>query len=922
MSLKGTFLRYALSFSLLFTYGISRAERIIIYFQPDVISSDTSQSLYKRGAFGINSAEVNSFLGANNINLIRCVGDNLPHRPSQLGTDGNTITFADYSTIFVAEYNEGPIETILAALDSVPGVVYAESNENRFTPCAIYPNDYQFQIGQQFFLHDYYPNDDCHYRSDIEASEGWIYSRGRPIKIGIFDQGVFGQHEDLLGKVTGDPPIHQDSIHGTMMAGIIAANTDNEVGIAGINWYGRIVSKAILDGRPFDEIAANLVDAADEGCRVFNFSIKKDPPLPALFRMAMVDAYNRNNIMVSAIGNYTGNTLYYPAGFKTGNITVGGSNSCKGRWKTDGGSNYGDHIDLAAPADYSPAPNNIYNSYAGANATSMAAAYVSGTASLLLSYDSTLNNDDVEYIMKFSAEDINDSLDIIRSGPGWDTATGYGVINMYHAFRITRKPNVLKRASIANPTQNTHKLTTITKMFGIPGLTNGGSYVVGQYEVTKALMFDHPFYSNPYVWGRNLGTKGYSPELPLFNIGYCDVVPGSITNYGCVLRTYVYDVHIDGMPLGWWPCHPDNVVFAYSTLGEYQVLQPPFINATGDNYCQAIRLYFQDPNPYEEGWIVERKDATTQIWHVIDTIPNNTADNCTYFDYYPVGGETYTYRVKPYTVNQQNAPYSAETIVIARPRYPQSITAFVSDYRNPVPVYGGCGEGLLGLSNLNMEFSMMSIEPPPEDSIIDPGDPGPCPGLLGNDITFQWSPDPAQKYPIVQYIVKKSIPPGYGGTIYEPGFDTCLYICPNQKNTLFELAVYAISSAGDTSLATSRQVCTGGVSTCPDNPQKMSTDSMAAPSYMNCLMANRPNPFNLSTEIRFSLEKRSHVVLNIYDILGRKVRTVIDADYEAGIHGAIWDGSDDGGKPVASGIYLYKISAGSYTATKKMVMLK
>jgi len=85
---------------------------------------------------------------------------------------------------------------------------------------------------------------------------------------------------------------------------------------------------------------------------------------------------------------------------------------------------------------------------------------------------------------------------------------------------------------------------------------------------------------------------------------------------------------------------------------------------------------------------------------------------------------------------------------------------------------------------------------------------------------------------------------------------------------------------------------------------------------------NYPNPFNPQTRIEFSLPSKSRVTINIYDILGRKIKTLTDKILPAGEHGVLWNGDDDDGNPSASGIYLYRIEAGEYIRARKMVLVK
>ena len=88
------------------------------------------------------------------------------------------------------------------------------------------------------------------------------------------------------------------------------------------------------------------------------------------------------------------------------------------------------------------------------------------------------------------------------------------------------------------------------------------------------------------------------------------------------------------------------------------------------------------------------------------------------------------------------------------------------------------------------------------------------------------------------------------------------------------------------------------------------------------LQQNYPNPFNPSTTITFSLPRVSDVSLTIYNMLGQKVRTLVSGGLVAGTYSVIWDGRDDADRQVATGIYLYRLDAGSFSEQRKMVLIK
>jgi hypothetical protein len=88
------------------------------------------------------------------------------------------------------------------------------------------------------------------------------------------------------------------------------------------------------------------------------------------------------------------------------------------------------------------------------------------------------------------------------------------------------------------------------------------------------------------------------------------------------------------------------------------------------------------------------------------------------------------------------------------------------------------------------------------------------------------------------------------------------------------------------------------------------------------LYSNYPNPFNPNTEIIYGLPIACNVNLIIYNILGQKVKTLVDQPMTAGYHTVTWNGKDASGVPSATGIYLYRIQAGDFVESKKMILLK
>ena len=88
------------------------------------------------------------------------------------------------------------------------------------------------------------------------------------------------------------------------------------------------------------------------------------------------------------------------------------------------------------------------------------------------------------------------------------------------------------------------------------------------------------------------------------------------------------------------------------------------------------------------------------------------------------------------------------------------------------------------------------------------------------------------------------------------------------------------------------------------------------------LYQNFPNPFNPTTNIEFALTKASDIKLEIFNVVGQKVQTLVSSQMQPGIYSVTWDGRDSRGNSVVSGVYLYRLVAGNTVQTKKMILLK
>ncbi len=240
---------------------------------------------------------------------------------------------------------------------------------------------------------------------------------------------------DYLGD---DPNPADDNRHGTLVAGVIHAKANNQIGGVGLAPDTRLVVLRAFSASgqgEDDDIARAIIYAADNGVRVLNFSFGDIYPSKTMHE-AIKYAYSRGVIMIGSAGNGTGDELHYPSGFNEV-ISVSASTydpSSDGREYLWPLSSYGVSVDLCAPGAGIVTTTLIDTSqtgkitqYARIQGTSFAAPMVSAAAALLLTTRPTLTPQQARGILVSSADDI--------SSPGWDHFTGAGRLNIVKALQ-------------------------------------------------------------------------------------------------------------------------------------------------------------------------------------------------------------------------------------------------------------------------------------------------------------------------------------------------------------------------------------------------------------------------------------------------------------------------------------------------------
>ncbi len=334
-------------------------DEILIVFKPGV-----SETRMQEIVAGINGAIVGSIP---EIGALGSTGTIV-----QVHLNAPPATFADMTALLAS------LKTLPEVSDATPNVI-GKSSE-------VTPNDPRYPT--QYAL------------PRVRADEAWVIARGAAL-IAVLDTGVDYNHPDLTGKVllgrdfvNGDNDPRDDHGHGTHVAGIAAARTNNAVGIAGASWNSNILAVKILaanGGGTNMNLNLGLIHAVARGARIINLSLQNFGSIVCLG----VDfaRFLGGRLVVSAAGNNASSALNYP-GACAGSLAIGNTTSTDGRSPS---SNFGTWVDMAAPGHLiistmptynvtlNNPPSNVPMSYGTLTGTSMAAPLVAGSAAVILS---------------------------------------------------------------------------------------------------------------------------------------------------------------------------------------------------------------------------------------------------------------------------------------------------------------------------------------------------------------------------------------------------------------------------------------------------------------------------------------------------------------------------------------------------------
>jgi len=809
---------------------------------------------------------------------------------TELGGTINTQFLHEYYEIPVADTGSGRqlveyLQDSLGLFARLPAGIHYDDCLYDVVPVDPGQGDWMWYSWQAQYQGEWNPA--CWWTNMMHMPCAWGKHQGSSaIRIGILDAGVNRHIPDLDDRDW----IGIDEFswsHGTFVASIAMADWDGN-GMAGLNRYCRGGTYKLSD-YPDDAQHTQKLLAAGNSCQIINCSwhfadLQENPYDSPLFHRAVAELVKAGRVIFAAGGNrgMIDNASQCPANLPEV-IAIAGYDTSGNRIEIGTKQSY---LDFAFPG-YLIKGALSDSTYGNGTATSFATPAASAVASMILSYADLLgydvnDRDDIYYIMMASRDEL--------AITGWNNETGWGVPRLDRSYMYLDPPNTLERLDITSGWDETTQGCSVT-------LNGVLEYNYGTYSATRHLLtrwVDIPNYYDLHgawirgsssVSARDSGcvTEAFTGRVLEFN------------NDSCLIQACYYS----GLPGGvTWP-NPGDIQLRLSLLGE-RLIKAPLLSADLSNPSKAT-ISWTDPNTNEQGQTFYRKIGNGS-WSSIELGPNVTSRE------YPdtVASSYYYYKVRPYTDNQGETCSAVYTLK-QPPRTPDNIHA----------------EVLLG------DPTILPLE---KTTSVNPED------VPTNKVRVTWDASPNQpagtldKY-IVQHGVKTCAwypdpsNPGFYVWICDTTWTdedvsldcTDITLCLN-LNTQYAIRVLAEDIYGDRNTVRPTQyVVTGNLDYCTIDIPVL--DKPVIPE-MYLLLQNRPNPFNASTVIEFGLPVEGNVRLEIYDVLGRRMCRLVDDFMPAGYHNVTWNGRDDGGVILASGMYFYRLTAEAYTKTKKMVLMK
>lgn len=315
----------------------------------------------------------------------------------------------------------------------------------------------------------------------IQAPSAWDITMGSSnVIVAVVDTGVYASHPDLSGKILSggwdfvgnDADPTDENGHGTAVAGTIAPNANNSVGVVGVAWANQILPVRVLDASgsgSYSSIAQGITYAANHGARIINLSLGGTSSSLTL-QDAINYAWSKNCILVAAAGNNGNSTPVYPAACSNVvSVAATDSSDAHTSW-----SSYGSYVDMCAPGD-SIVTLDGSNGYASWSGTSFSTPVTSGVLALMASANSQLSNSQLVDVLLKNCDDLG--------ATGKDVYYGAGRVNALRAV------SAAKTYVVADTTAPTVKITSPFNKSTISGTASVSVSASDSVGVTRVELY-------------------------------------------------------------------------------------------------------------------------------------------------------------------------------------------------------------------------------------------------------------------------------------------------------------------------------------------------------------------------------------------------------------------------------------------------
>ena len=302
----------------------------------------------------------------------------------------------------------------------------------------IEPNCY-FELMDAFPNDVYYSSYQSNFLNMIKVPYAWQNEFwGTGVKVAIIDSGISTTHNDLKNRIvatldyTTTGTMAEETVHGSIVAGIIGAEINNNIGIAGVSKADLYIMKVVENEKvPLEYLIKAIADAVElYDCDVINLSLGADSIEANILNSlkdAIDKAYNNGTIVVAAAGNtgHETNLKCYPASMEhVISVAAVDANGATAYF-----SQYNDAVDVAAPGV--KVYSTLAEGYGYASGTSFAAPHVVGISALIKGIRPNTNQDDMELMIKYSSAD--------AGSYGYDIHYGWGIIDAEKLVKIANE---------------------------------------------------------------------------------------------------------------------------------------------------------------------------------------------------------------------------------------------------------------------------------------------------------------------------------------------------------------------------------------------------------------------------------------------------------------------------------------------------